>query len=223
MKVLLVALLVSSVSMSVSMNVSIADEHQHHQDSKKEAKKMDHKHHKEMKTVAALPGASIFQLNSKWKNQKNETVSLTDLKGKPRLMAMLYTRCETACLLIVADVKKIFDEINSKEIDVTLFSIDSVKETSESLAAFAAKRNLPSDWTLLTSDADAVVELAAAVGFQFKRLDDGEYIHSNVIFFLNGQGEIVAKKEGLSTPREEFKKEINKFLKESSKAKKTQK
>lgn len=218
---LLVALLFSSVSFSVSM----ADEHQHHQDSKKEDKKqsqkMDHKHHGEMKTLATLPGASIFQLDSKWKNQKNGTVSLTDLKGKPRLMAMLYTRCETACPLIVEDVKKISKEINSKEVDVTLVSIDSVKETPESLAAFAVKRKLPSDWTLLTSDADAVAELAAAVGFQFKRLDSGEYIHSNVIFFLNGQGEIVAKKEGLSSPREEFKKEINKFLKESVKSKKS--
>lgn len=171
-----------------------------------------HEHHEaEMKAKPAMSGASIFQLGSVWKNQRGESVNLSTLKGKPRLVVMLFTRCETACPLLVEDLKDITKEVDEKragKMDVSIFSLDSFRETPESLMAFSIKRKLPANWELHTSNADAVAELAAALGVRYKRLPNGDFIHSNVIYLLNSEGEILAQKEGIKSPRAEFVKRI---------------
>lgn len=172
-------------------------------------------HGSEMQALKAS-GSSILQLGSKWKNQKGEAVNISDLQGKPRLLVMLFTRCETACPLIVEDLKEVAKELSSsktaKSVGVSIFSLDSFRETPESLSAFSVKRKLPPNWELYASDADAVAELAAALGVRYKRLQNGDFIHSNVIYFLNSKGEITAQKEGIKTPRGEFIKKISKTL-----------
>jgi len=173
------------------------------------------KHTDSLKAGTPLGGTSILQLDSSWKNQKGESVKLTDLRGKNRFVVMLYTRCDTACPLIVEDLKGIATEIDSKnadKVEVSIFSLDSLRESPASLLAFSKKRKLPSQWGLLTSDSDAVAELAAALGVRYKRLQNGDFIHSNVIYFLNKNGEVVAQKEGLKTPRTEFLKQVRKNL-----------
>lgn len=177
----------------------------------------EHSHHgAEMKASSPVSGSSIAQLGSKWKNQKGESFKMLDLRGKPRLVVMIFTRCETACPLIVEDLKEIAQEIevkHSAKLDVSLFSLDSFRETPESLAAFSAKRKLPPHWQLLTtSDAGAVAELAATLGVKYKRLPDGNFIHSNTIYFLNREGEVVTQKDGIKSAREEFMKRIRKNL-----------
>lgn len=164
-------------------------------------------HGAELKATAPLPGASIFQLESEWKNQKGDSTRLTSLRGSARLIVMLFTKCDTACPLIVEDLKQIASEVEAgrkNKIGVSIFSLDSFRETPESLSAFAVKRKLPQHWGLFTSNASAVAELAAALGVRYKRLPDGDYIHSNNIYFLNKNGEVVAQKEGIKTPRANF-------------------
>lgn len=177
--------------------------------------KHGHEHASDLKAQASPAGASILQLGSTWQSQRGESIKLTTLGGKARLVVMLYTKCETACPLIVEDLKQIAAEIDAKRtsrVEVSIFSLDSFRETPESLMSFSVKRKLPSHWGLFTSNADAVAELAAALGVRYKRLQNGEFIHSNVIYFLNSDGEIVAQKEGLKTPRTEFIKQIKKNL-----------
>lgn len=172
-------------------------------------------HNDDMAAGVPANGNSILQLGSKWKNQKGKVIDISDLQGKPRLLVMLFTRCETACPLIVEDLKQIAKEINPAKADnvaVSIFSLDSFRETPESLSAFAVKRKLPPNWELYTADADAVAELAAALGVRYKRLQNGDFIHSNVIYFLNAKGEIAAQKEGIKTPRGEFIKKMNKTM-----------
>lgn len=172
-------------------------------------------HTEELTSVPRLTETSVLQLDSTWKNQKNESVKLSALQGKPRLLVMLFTKCETACPLIVEDTKQIMRELDSKKIDVSFFSFDSFRETPETLLDFAKKRKLPADWTLFTADANAVAELAAALGIRYKRLPSGDFIHSNVIFFLNKDGEVVAQKEGLKSPSADFIKKIKQTIKGS--------
>jgi protein SCO1/2 len=166
-----------------------------------------HEGHEALKAKAPLPGASVFQLDSEWKNQNGEKTKLSELRGKPRLVAMLYTRCDTACPLIAEDLKETAAEAGGKT-GAAIFSLDSFRETPESLKAFAKKRKLPPEWELFTADADAVAGLAAALGVRYKRLPNGDFLHSNVIYLLNAEGEIVAQKEGIKSPRAEFVKKI---------------
>lgn len=176
-----------------------------------------HEHHAdELKPDKVPSGSSIFQLESNWTDQKGKVVSLSDLNGKSRLLVMLFTRCETACPLIVEDLKEVAKDLESAseahKFEVSIFSLDSFRETPDSLLAFAAKRKLPADWQLYTSNSNAVSELAAALGVRYKRLKNGDFLHSNVIYFLNSKGEVIAQKEGIKTPRGEFIKKVKKRL-----------
>ncbi len=173
-----------------------------------------HGHGSDMKAGEPLSGGSIFQLDSKWKNQKGEDVKLTDLRGQSRLAVMIFTQCETACPLIIEDLKEIARDVQTKKsgpIEVSIFSLDSYRETPDTLKSFAVKRKLPAHWDLFhVTESGAVAELAAALGVRYKRLENGDFIHSNVIYYLNPEGEIVAQKEGLKTPRSEFVGKIKK-------------
>lgn len=175
-----------------------------------------HDHHaEELKAAKPLSDASVWQLNSSWKNQKSENRTLSDFAGKPRLVVMLFTRCQTACPLLVEDLKGIVNAAGKKGSDkfgVSIFSLDSFRESPASLSAFASKRQLPKDWELLTSDANAVAELAAALGVRYKRLASGDFIHSNVIYLLNSKGEVLAQKEGIKTPAADFVRQVKAAL-----------
>lgn len=174
-----------------------------------------HHLHDSMKSDASISGSSIFQLDSIWKDQKNHEIKLSEFNGKSQIIVMLYTHCETSCPLIVEDLKSIAKELELTQphkFNVSIFSLDSGRETPESLRTFALKRKLPESWHLLTSSENAVTELAAALGVRFKRLKNGDFIHSNTLFFLNDKGEVVAQKEGLKTPQESFIKRINSIL-----------
>lgn len=176
-----------------------------------------HEHHDDaLKPNIVQSGSSILQLESKWTSQKGKVVSLSDLNGKSRLLVMLFTRCETACPLIVEDLKEVAKDLESAseahKFEVSIFSLDSFRETPESLSSFATKRKLAADWQLYTSNSNAVAELAAALGVRYKRLKNGDFLHSNVIYFLNSKGEVVAQKDGIKTPRGEFIKRIKNSL-----------
>ena len=170
-------------------------------------------HHEALEANPTLSGASVLQLTSPWKNQDDKAVKLSELRGQPRLVVMLFTQCKTACPLIIEDLKTIYqalETLHPKKFSVSIFSLDSFRETPQSLKEFAQKQKLPKNWSLYTSDADAVSELAAALGLRYKRLPNGDYIHSNMIYFLNAAGEVKATKEGIKTPAAKFIKQIAK-------------
>ncbi|KHD88083.1 MAG: hypothetical protein OM95_11235 [Bdellovibrio sp. ArHS] len=174
-----------------------------------------HHHHEdaEMSAGTPVPGASIYQLEGSWTKMNGEKMKLSSLRGEPRLVAMLYTRCQTACPLLVDDIQAIFKKIpeTKKNMPVTLFSFDSDHETSETMQQFLSKRKLGKNWSVMKSDASTVTELAAALGVRFKKLPNGEYIHSNSVFLLDGEGVVIAQKDGLNTKDQKFVDEIKKL------------
>lgn len=152
------------------------------------------------KKEGALPEGSIYNLKSEWQNENSSKVPLADLVGKPRLIAMVYTKCQTACPLIVRDIREIFKKIPEEkrnEIRVDLFSFDSKNENAKTLSDFKTKYKLDSQWSVYAGSKKSVSEMAAVLGVQYKELPTGEFAHSNVLFFVNKDGEIIAKHEGL--------------------------
>ena len=173
------------------------------------------KHNGQAIESSSLPGNSLYHINSKWINQDNSTVHLNEFAGKPRLIAMVYTKCTTACPLLVRDIKSMTSKIPkalADKINIDLFSFDSESENSKSLQSFKEKYKLGESWSAYSGSKGSVSELAAALGIQYKKLPSGDYIHSNVVFFINENGEVVAKHEGLGRDVSEFIKKIENAL-----------
>jgi protein SCO1 len=145
---------------------------------------------------------SIYQLNSVWTNQEGQPVSLKSFTGKPVILTMFFASCSYACPLLVNEMQKMESSIpenKRNEYRFILVSIDPERDTPAKLKIYANEHKLDlSRWTLLAGSNDNIMELAALTGFKYKKDDDGNYSHSNLITLLNQQGEIVHQQTGLN-------------------------
>lgn len=149
--------------------------------------------------TATVSENSIYQLESVWKNETGKKMMLNELKGKKQIMAMVFTSCTYACPLIVNDMKKIESQIKSDDVNFLLISIDPRRDTPEVLLQYARNNKLDMKrWHLLTGDENSISELAAALGFKYKKEPDGSFSHSNIINVLNEAGEVAYQHFGLN-------------------------
>ncbi len=153
-------------------------------------------------SMSDLTENSLYQLNSEWTNQFGNKINLTKLKGKKQIVTMIFANCTYACPILVNDMRRIEERLSKEElrnVRFTLFTIDPERDTPEKLKEFAQNQNLNlSRWQLLTSSKSDIADLAALMGFRYKRENDGSYSHSNIISILNEDGELIHQQVGLS-------------------------
>lgn len=159
---------------------------------------------------------SVYDLETTWTNQDGQAVPMASLAGKPRIVVLFFSRCGYACPLITADLKKIeqgLPETDRNRVGFVMASFDSERDVPSSLKAFAETKGLtPDRWLLLHGDADQVRELAAVLNVRYRRDDDGNFDHSNVITVLDDQGRIVFQREGLEGDPAEVVKAVSALL-----------
>lgn len=142
---------------------------------------------------------SLYILGSKWKNQKNQSVTLDELKGKNVVLTMVFTSCQTACPVLLADMKNIHSRLGAKAKENTqmvLVSIDPENDTPEVLSAYAQTNGLNEDFTLLVSDKESIRELANVLAVKYKKISPIVFSHSNIITVLDKEGSMVTQSEG---------------------------
>jgi protein SCO1/2 len=162
----------------------------------------DHSAHQQMAMASGdATDQSIYNVSSTWKDRHGQDLKLNSLQGEVQIVAMLYTNCEFACPRILADMQRIRDSLSDKVLQETNFvivSIDPERDTPERLTQFADENNLSDkQWTLLNGDRGDILELAALLGFKYKRISDTDFTHSNMLTVLNRQGEIAFQRNRL--------------------------
>lgn len=147
--------------------------------------------------AGSATSGSIFDLESNWRNQEGEELTLSDLKGKVRVVAMGYTSCQYACPRIIADLVRIERELVGPDLDpdkVTLsfISIDPENDTPERMKKLEKEYKFdPRRWLLLTGEEDGVLELAVALGMKYRKTSAMDFAHSNIITILDLDGRIL--------------------------------
>lgn len=157
--------------------------------------------HEEKSTAAATE--SVYQLDATWTNQHGKETTLATLKGRPVLITMGYATCKFACPRLVADLMAIEKQLTAAERDelaIVFVSIDPARDTPAQIKAFFGDYNVDQKrWHGLTADDDAVLELSVALGIRYRKVNDTDFAHSNIIALLSPNGEIVHRQEGLGT------------------------
>lgn len=149
----------------------------------------------------SLPGDSLYQIDSKWVTQDGKELELKDLRGKKTIMTMVYLSCQYTCPTIISEVKSLESKLKkgvAADTRVLVVSFDPSKDTPKVMNAYAKKRKLdPQHWLFVTNkDESKIRELAAALGFKYKKSDNGEYVHSYMIVVLDEDGVVRARVEG---------------------------
>lgn len=159
-------------------------------------------------TAATLPGDSVYQLDVSLLDQDGRAVHFADGRGKPRLVSMFYTSCQFMCPLIIDTLRKTehaLGEQGRAPLDVLMVSFDADKDLPPVLKAMADKRHLDApQWTLAHAATADVRRLAAVLGIQYRRLQDGEFSHSSVLLALDANGRIVARTEKMGMADADF-------------------
>jgi protein SCO1/2 len=170
---------------------------------------------------ASGAGESIYLSKGKWTHHTGRVLSLEELKGEPRVLTMIFTRCPSACPVIVNDLKRVRTALGAdakKRVRYTLFSFDSKGDTPEVLREFAKKMKIEdSQWDLFVANEEDTRELAALLGVQYKQIPSGEFVHSNVIVAVDSEGRVLAQVDGLSKPVKPLAKALDESLRRSAK------
>jgi protein SCO1/2 len=150
--------------------------------------------------VALRTNTSVYQLPAKWTDAHNHALQLDELKGKVRVVAMIFTHCGYACPRIVEDMKAIQDSMPAgvkDDVGYVLVSFDAERDDPAQLSRFALNQGLDDHWTLLHGNAGEVRGLSMLLNVKYQKLDDGSFSHTNSIFILDRNGEVRQTLDGL--------------------------
>jgi protein SCO1/2 len=152
--------------------------------------------------VPVYTDKSLYQVQSKWTTDDGKAIKLGDLAGQPQVVLMFFSRCTSACPILLNDLKRISAALTPEQraqVGFTLVSFDTERDTPAALAAYRQAWDLPAkSWTLFSGQPEDTLELALLLGVKYKKDAAGQFAHSNVITVLDAQGQIVHQQTGLN-------------------------
>lgn len=168
---------------------------------------------KQKSEITVLPSDSIFHLKSSWKKQNGETVQLKDLRGKTLVVVMIYTTCKSACPRLVANMKRIEQQVSQKnlsKVSMILVSIDPATDTPERLKKFAELNDMEaSHFTFLTGSEESTQEFANVLSMKYKKISPIDFSHSNIVTVFSPDGQMQFQEEGLDINTKKVAEKVN--------------
>lgn len=158
-----------------------------------------------------VSGASLYQFHDKFTDQNGNQLMLHELSGKYVVVAMFYATCTAICPRIAAEMLRLEKSLSVSQRTRTRFlmiSLDHERDNPAALRKFIDKMRLTDSFTLLSGKSESIREVAAALGINYKKLDNGEYSHSSLFTLLSPNGEIILQHAGLSVSVDNFKAKI---------------
>lgn len=141
---------------------------------------------------------SVYDLGSTWRDQTGAPRLLASLRGKPRLVAMIYTKCTSTCPLSIVELKRI-EAATDARLGIVLVTLDPAHDSPAQLQDYAREHGMaPERWTLLSGTDEDVRDLAATLGVRYRRLSPADFAHSNTLTLVDADGHIVRQQAGLA-------------------------
>lgn len=171
---------------------------------------------KEAKDLEVIPRlGETLPMHVEFKNSKGEPVKLGDYfkDGKPVIIVMAYYRCPVMCPVTIDKMAKAMDEVDYVVGDKYKALVFSIDPSEVPLSAENKKYRYVTGYTKLTEANRAQVEsgfefhvgtevaskeLADALGFRFKLLENGEYSHPSLMFVVTPDGRLARYAGGIS-------------------------
>jgi cytochrome oxidase Cu insertion factor (SCO1/SenC/PrrC family) len=121
----------------------------------------------------------------RWTDDAGQIRQLSEFAGFPVILLPIYTRCRTACIANVNQLKKALSDSSAdpRQFRVLLFSFDNA-ETPSTLAAYRTRENIPLSWSVGTASQANIDALLESIGFQYGKAGT-EFSHANLLIFLD--------------------------------------
>ena len=141
-------------------------------------------------------------------NAAGETFALSDYRGRPLVISLIYTSCSTVCPLTtqhlldaVSQARRI---LGADRFSVLSLSFDPRRDTPARLAAFMAAQGIDLDnWQAATADHETIDRLTADIGFTYREAAGG-FDHVTQTTIVDGDGRVHRQVYGDAFPIQVF-------------------
>lgn len=127
-------------------------------------------------------------------NGSGQKVRLSDFRGKPLVISMIYTHCPIICATTTRNLgvlKQSRDALGADSFKVLTIGFDTENDTPEAMDDFARHMDvkLP-NWEFVSADAKTIKELSRDLGFVFFPSPEGGFDHISQTTFVDGKGKV---------------------------------
>jgi protein SCO1/2 len=139
---------------------------------------------------------------------KGARLSLSELRGKPLVVSLIYTGCTHVCPLTTQHLRQAVEEaqrvIGAERFAVITVGFDARNDTPMRMAAFARAQgvDLP-NWRFLSGEEPSVSSLASDVGFTYAA-SAGGFVHVTQTTIVDGNGRVYRQVYGDDFPIQVF-------------------
>jgi protein SCO1/2 len=128
-------------------------------------------------------------------NRSRHTVRLSDYRGKPLVIDMVYTHCPLVCATKTWNLKEALkpsiDALGADSFNVLTIGFDTENDTPDAMDAFAKRMNVNlHNWEFVSADSDTVKKLSKDLGFVFSPSPIGGFDHITQTTFIDRQGRV---------------------------------
>lgn len=127
-------------------------------------------------------------------NRSGRKVRLSDYRGKPLVISMIYTHCPFVCATTTQNLSALKlsrDALGADSFGVLTIGFDTVNDTPEAMNDFAKRMDvdLP-NWEFVSADPDTIKRLSKDLGFVFFPSPEGGFNHITQTTFIDGKGKV---------------------------------
>jgi protein SCO1/2 len=148
-------------------------------------------------SLSPLPDSSLYRLTSMWRTDAGDSLQLSQLRGKPRLFSMFFSRCESVCPMLLGQLKGLESHLPPdlrQAFGFVMITFDMERDSLQALQDYRGHMGLDSaTWQILKGDADDTRELALMLGVEYQPGLRGQIDHNGLIALLDADGKVVKR------------------------------
>lgn len=121
-------------------------------------------------------------------------VRLSDYRGKPLVIDMIYTHCPIVCATKTRNLEALKlsqDALGVDSFGVLTIGFDTENDTPEAMDNFGKRMDAKlTNWEFVSADANTIKKLSKDIGFVFFPSPSGGFDHISQTTFIDGQGKV---------------------------------
>lgn len=127
-------------------------------------------------------------------NSSGRKVRISDYRGKPLVISMIYTRCPFICATTTRNLsalKQSRDALGADSFGVLTIGFDTENDTPQAMDDFGKRMDVKmTNWEFVSADPDTIKKLSKDLGFVYFPSAEGGFEHITQTTFVDGQGKV---------------------------------
>jgi len=152
--------------------------------------------------AAPLPASSLYRLDVALTDNTGTSFAWRDLAGRPALVTMFYGDCNTACPIIIENLRRTVAALGpqSRGLRILMVSLDPIHDTPAALAAMMKKERLdPAIFRVaFAANESHTRAMAGVLQVKYRALDGGTINHTARLTLLDAGGAVLAASDNLN-------------------------